>query len=70
MDTPSACYIGVEVMEPEKPEVELTKEERDLIDQLLDMYAENPSNRNEYRSSMYFLATELKNGRNPIGEQE
>lgn len=57
-------------MEEEKPELELSKDERDLIDQLLDMYAENPSNRNKYRHSMYFLATELKNGRNPIGEQE
>lgn len=57
-------------MEEEKPELELSKDERDLIDQLLDMYAENPSNRNKYRHSMYFLAAELKNGRNPIGEQE
>lgn len=56
---------------PDEPvEQELTKDERDLIDQLLDMYAENPSNRNKYRHSMYFLATELKNGRNPIAEQE
>lgn len=54
----------------EHVEVELTKDERDLIDQLLDMYAENPSNRNKYRHSMYFLATELKNGRNPIQEGE
>lgn len=57
-------------MQEDKPEVELTKEERDLIDQLLDMYAENPSNRNKYRHSMYYLASELKNGRNPIQEQE
>lgn len=56
---------------PDEPiEQELTKDERDLIDQLLDMYAENPSNRNKYRHSMYFLATELKNGRNPIQEGE
>lgn len=54
----------------EHVEVELTQDERDLIDQLLDMYAENPSNRNKYRSSMYFLASELKNGRSPIAEQE
>ena len=54
----------------EHVEVELTQDERDLIDQLLDMYAENPSNRNKYRSSMYFLASELKNGRSPIQEQE
>ena len=52
----------------EHVEVYLTKDERDLIDQLLDMYAENPSNRNKYRHSMYFLANELKNGRNPIQE--
>lgn len=57
-------------MPEEIKEVELTQDERDLIDQLLDMYAENPSNRNKYRHSMYFLATELKNGRNPIQEQE
>lgn len=54
-------------MEAEK---ELTKNERDLIDQLLDMYAENPSNRNKYRHSMYFLASELKNGRSPVEEGE
>lgn len=55
-------------MQEQQPEKELTKDERDLIDQLLDMYAENPSNRNKYRHGMYFMATELKNGRNPIQE--
>lgn len=57
-------------MEEEKPEVDLTQDERDLIDQLLDMYAENPSNRNKYRHSMYFVAQELKNGRSPVQEGE
>lgn len=53
----------------EQPDKELTQDERDLIDQLLDMYAENPSNRNKYRHSMYFLAAELKNGRSPVEEE-
>lgn len=57
-------------MPEEIKEQELTKDERDLIDQLLDMYAENPSNRNKYRHAMYAMATELKNGRNPIAEAE
>jgi len=48
----------------------LTPEERDLISQILDMYAENPNDRQRYQNAMYLVAEALKNGNSPIQEGE